>query len=251
MLSTCSEYFSEIFDRTPCKSPVVVLKDVRWQDLEALLDYMYLGEVNVNQNDLASLLKTAECLRIKGLAVPDEDVSKNTNKAQTNVESQKHPSDNSVHSPPSKKRRRESSQPSSSSPRPKSSTSTTNNQNDSFDSANISSSTRQNLTHDSSIETTPLVKIEMEDQDDQDQNYVQDGFDNDQKENENTVSKSEVASPSYSGGNFSAPQHMVRYQFIDTLFLISREINSLCISELFFSNWGAAGQTDITTKTVE
>ncbi|CAL4087064.1 unnamed protein product, partial [Meganyctiphanes norvegica] len=73
VMSTCSEYFCNIFERTTCKSPVIVLKDVRSHDLEALLDYMYLGEVNVNQNDLASLVKTAECLKIKGLAVPDED----------------------------------------------------------------------------------------------------------------------------------------------------------------------------------
>ncbi|XP_042237947.1 zinc finger protein 131-like isoform X2 [Homarus americanus] len=73
VLSTCSEYFSDIFDRTPCKNPVIVLKDIQCQDLEFLLDYMYIGEVNVRQTELSSLIKAAECLRIKGLAVPDED----------------------------------------------------------------------------------------------------------------------------------------------------------------------------------
>ncbi|XP_066966990.1 protein abrupt-like isoform X1 [Macrobrachium rosenbergii] len=72
VLSTCSDYFVEILSRTPCKHPIIVLKDIRQQDLEALLNYMYLGEVNVVQNDLACLIKAAECLRIKGLAVPDE-----------------------------------------------------------------------------------------------------------------------------------------------------------------------------------
>ncbi|KAK7082269.1 hypothetical protein SK128_027460 [Halocaridina rubra] len=33
---------------------------------------MYVGEVNVLQTDLSGLIKAAECLRIKGLAVPDE-----------------------------------------------------------------------------------------------------------------------------------------------------------------------------------
>lgn len=73
VLSTCSEYFSDIFDRTPCKNPVVVLKDIQCRDLEFLLDYMYIGEVNVRQNELSSLIKAAECLRVKGLAVPDEE----------------------------------------------------------------------------------------------------------------------------------------------------------------------------------
>ncbi|XP_064078308.1 protein bric-a-brac 1-like isoform X5 [Macrobrachium nipponense] len=113
VLSTCSEYFEDIFARTPCKSPVIVLKDVRSQDMDALLDYMYLGEVNVNQNDLASLLKTAECLRIRGLAVPDEE----------NTKSRKAPSDERHDSPPPKRRRHdETSRPVS--PPPSASTKT-------------------------------------------------------------------------------------------------------------------------------
>lgn len=72
VLSTCSEYFEKIFDNTPCKHPVIVLKDVQTDELEALLSYMYEGAVSVAQNDLARLIKAAEVLRIKGLAVPDE-----------------------------------------------------------------------------------------------------------------------------------------------------------------------------------
>lgn len=33
---------------------------------------MYIGEVNVVQDNLPGLLRAAECLRVKGLAVPDE-----------------------------------------------------------------------------------------------------------------------------------------------------------------------------------
>ncbi|XP_047484907.1 longitudinals lacking protein, isoforms H/M/V-like isoform X3 [Penaeus chinensis] len=72
VLSVCSEYFEEMFKQTTCKHPIIVLKDILHDDLEALLNYMYAGEANVAQNDLARLIKAAECLRIKGLAVPDE-----------------------------------------------------------------------------------------------------------------------------------------------------------------------------------
>lgn len=72
MLSTCSEYFEQMFERTSCRHPIIVLKDIRKEDLEALLNYMYVGEVNVLQNNLSGLIKAAEGLRIKGLAVPDE-----------------------------------------------------------------------------------------------------------------------------------------------------------------------------------
>lgn len=72
VLSTCSEYFEKMFEHTPCKHPVIVLKDIKADALEALLNYMYAGYVNVAQNDLARLIKAAETLSIKGLAVPDE-----------------------------------------------------------------------------------------------------------------------------------------------------------------------------------
>lgn len=78
VLSTCSDYFSAMLDQTNCKNPVVVLKDVKCQDLEALLDYMYLGEVVVRQSDLSTLIKAAEGLKIKGLAVPDNETLSNT-----------------------------------------------------------------------------------------------------------------------------------------------------------------------------
>ncbi|XP_047492997.1 protein tramtrack, beta isoform-like isoform X8 [Penaeus chinensis] len=71
VLSTCSEYFEKIFERTPCKHPVIVLNDIKCRELEALLSYMYAGEVSVPQSNLAMLIKVAEVLQIKGLAVPD------------------------------------------------------------------------------------------------------------------------------------------------------------------------------------
>ncbi|CAL4124463.1 unnamed protein product, partial [Meganyctiphanes norvegica] len=75
VMSTYSEYFCDVFERTPCKSPVIVLQEVQSRDIETLLDYMYLGEVKVNKKNLASLLKTAENLKIKGLTVPIKDSS--------------------------------------------------------------------------------------------------------------------------------------------------------------------------------
>ncbi|RXG73840.1 hypothetical protein Avbf_01475 [Armadillidium vulgare] len=40
--------------------------------MELLLNYMYQGEVNVLQENLPMLIKAAEALKIKGLAVPDD-----------------------------------------------------------------------------------------------------------------------------------------------------------------------------------
>ncbi|XP_053630137.1 longitudinals lacking protein, isoforms H/M/V isoform X34 [Cherax quadricarinatus] len=102
VMSTCSDYFAEIFEKTPCKNPVVVLKDIKKSDLEALLDYMYIGEVDVRQSELAGLIKAAECLRIKGLAVPDEDPTKAQKKGPSSVPERREDS------PPAKRKRRDS-----------------------------------------------------------------------------------------------------------------------------------------------
>ncbi|XP_053628359.1 protein tramtrack, beta isoform isoform X2 [Cherax quadricarinatus] len=72
VLSTCSQYFEDMFEHVIGKHPIVLLHDVRRDELEALLSYMYAGIVSVAQRDLARLIKVAELLQIKGLAVPDE-----------------------------------------------------------------------------------------------------------------------------------------------------------------------------------
>ncbi|XP_068237695.1 protein tramtrack, alpha isoform-like isoform X16 [Palaemon carinicauda] len=105
VLSTCSDYFCAMFEKTACKSPVIVLKDIKSGELEALLDYMYLGEVNVRQSDLASLIKAAENLRIKGLAVPDDEPP--SKKGSVGAPSRR---DGGCGSPPAKRKRRDESE---------------------------------------------------------------------------------------------------------------------------------------------
>lgn len=51
--------------------------------MEALLNYMYAGVVSVSQSDLAQLIRAAELLEIKGLAVPDDPPSGTKRSVQT------------------------------------------------------------------------------------------------------------------------------------------------------------------------
>jgi len=67
VLSACSTYFKDLFVTNPCKHPIVILKDMRYDDLKAIVNFMYCGEVNVSQSQLGALLKTAEVLKVKGL----------------------------------------------------------------------------------------------------------------------------------------------------------------------------------------
>ncbi|XP_026287860.1 broad-complex core protein isoforms 1/2/3/4/5 isoform X4 [Frankliniella occidentalis] len=67
LLSACSSYFKDLFKENPCQHPVIVFRNVNFSDLEALIDFMYQGEVNVVQEQLASFLTTAELLAVQGL----------------------------------------------------------------------------------------------------------------------------------------------------------------------------------------
>lgn len=67
VLSVCSPYFRNLFKANPCKHPIVFMKDVSYTALSDLLQFMYQGEVQVNQEHLTTFIKTAEALQIKGL----------------------------------------------------------------------------------------------------------------------------------------------------------------------------------------
>ncbi|XP_018017651.1 longitudinals lacking protein, isoforms H/M/V isoform X5 [Hyalella azteca] len=103
VLSMCSKYFEDIFAQTQGQHPVIILKDIKRHELECLLNYMYIGEVNVPQEKLSGLIKAAECLQIKGLAVPDE--APPPNKSNKNI-GEKRVRDDS-HTSEAKKRKQE------------------------------------------------------------------------------------------------------------------------------------------------
>jgi len=67
VLSACSPNFKALLEDHPSKHPVILLKDVPFNHLTAILDFMYTGEVNVFQDQLPAFLKTAEKLQVKGL----------------------------------------------------------------------------------------------------------------------------------------------------------------------------------------
>jgi len=84
VLSICSSYFNDLFSTSSHvardKAAVVFLKDVESRHLELILNYMYRGEVNVQEIELMSLLHTAKGLQIKGLSDNNEEFEETTTK---------------------------------------------------------------------------------------------------------------------------------------------------------------------------
>jgi len=67
ILSACSPFFRSILRRNPHQHPLLYLKGVKYSELLAVLSFMYMGEVNVAQEELNSFLSVAEELKVKGL----------------------------------------------------------------------------------------------------------------------------------------------------------------------------------------
>jgi len=67
ILSACSPFFKTVFKQNPHNHPLLYLKDIQFDHLQSVLNFMYHGEVNVAQEDLNNFLAVAEELKIKGL----------------------------------------------------------------------------------------------------------------------------------------------------------------------------------------
>lgn len=112
VLSACSPFFQGLFVENHCQHPIVILKDFKYAELRAIVDFMYHGEVNVSREQLSSLLKAAEALQVKGLT----DLTGDTPELSEQTESTDVPcpptepsnsgSKRSAKSPPTSKRKR-------------------------------------------------------------------------------------------------------------------------------------------------
>ena len=84
ILSSCSDYFNQVFEMTGDKNSIVILKDVSPDIFEALLSYMYDGKVDITKDKIPDLIKAATALKIKGLAVAPESSSEESSINQNN-----------------------------------------------------------------------------------------------------------------------------------------------------------------------
>ena len=67
VLSTCSEYFKNVLKKNKHSHPLLCLNDVNFNELKNILDYIYLGQLQILEEDLNQFLKIAQRFQIEGL----------------------------------------------------------------------------------------------------------------------------------------------------------------------------------------
>jgi hypothetical protein len=73
ILSACSPFFKDILVQNPHAHPLLYLKGISHSQLKNLLNFAYLGETEVGQENLPDFMNVAKELKIEGLASYESD----------------------------------------------------------------------------------------------------------------------------------------------------------------------------------
>ena len=76
VLAACSNFFANIFSANngeKSQQSLIVLEDIRALDFKHLLQFMYHGQVDIDREDLDSVLSAAQFLKIRGLIKHDSE----------------------------------------------------------------------------------------------------------------------------------------------------------------------------------
>jgi len=90
VLSACSPYFRQVLSNLGAwQHPVIILKDIKYEDLTGIVEFIYHGEVSIDQECLPGFLQAAESLRIKGLTEESKGDQKQTSDSKLPQSSEK------------------------------------------------------------------------------------------------------------------------------------------------------------------
>ena len=95
ILKSCSPFFSKVLAKNKHSHPMIYMRGLKASNLMAIVDFIYLGEANIFQEDLNGFLALAEELQLKGLTGSQSDknetsegqnkVPKESNRIQLNI----------------------------------------------------------------------------------------------------------------------------------------------------------------------
>jgi len=86
ILASSSPFFQSLLRKNKHPHPLIYMRGIKSEDLVAIVDFLYLGEVNVYQENINNFLAIAEELKLKGLT----GNNKNTQAEETVPETKKH-----------------------------------------------------------------------------------------------------------------------------------------------------------------
>jgi hypothetical protein len=67
IISSCSSFFKNILVKNPHPNPLIYLKGITYAHLESALQFIYLGQCDMNDKDISDFLITGTSLGISGL----------------------------------------------------------------------------------------------------------------------------------------------------------------------------------------
>ena len=67
VLSACSSVLKKILQVTPKQNPVIFLGGIPYKEMKCLIQFMYLGQTEINEDDLNIFMNAAAKLDIRGL----------------------------------------------------------------------------------------------------------------------------------------------------------------------------------------
>jgi len=75
IIAASSPFFQKLLERNNHPHPLIYMRMVTFEDLIAIVDFIYFGEANIDQENLESFLAVAEELQVKGLDTNQPDLN--------------------------------------------------------------------------------------------------------------------------------------------------------------------------------
>ena len=86
-LASGSLVFKGLLSQNSAANPVIFMRGVKSGELNSIVDFLYLGETNIHQDDLNEFLALAEDLQLKGLTENRKQVMETSKRPETERES--------------------------------------------------------------------------------------------------------------------------------------------------------------------
>ena len=86
ILGSCSSILRNIITKIPQQNPVIYLKGIKYDEMKSIINFIYLGETKVKQEDFSIFMQIAQELNIKGLAVNSKELKTLDEIPKTSIE---------------------------------------------------------------------------------------------------------------------------------------------------------------------